>query len=173
MYHHALVAVDDSAESFAAVQHAVEMLKEDTIEQITLITVVREPLHAKEHPWPNEWVGPGGFFDTQEIDPENKRFALNRLETIKHYLEETEIKAEVLIRLGDPAEAISQAANEGPYDLVIMGGRGFNRLEGTFMNSVSQRVMANVSCPVLIINSYAAGLKDIEEAQDTPAYYEI
>jgi len=173
MYHKALVAVDDSPESFAAAQHSLDMLKENSIDQITLLTVVREPLRLEEHPWPNEWVGPGGFIDTDEVDPETEQYALNRLQPIKQYLDIIGAKVDTLVRMGNPAKVISQVANEGHYDLLVIGSRGLNLLEGAFMDSISQRVMSNVRCPVLMLNPYAAGLKDIEEAQETPSYYEF
>jgi nucleotide-binding universal stress UspA family protein len=52
---------------------------------------------------------------------------------------------------GSIAEAILDVANSSKCDLVVMGSRGFGRLEGAVLGSNSQKVVSHAACPVLIV----------------------
>src|SRR5512140_308555 len=51
---------------------------------------------------------------------------------------------------GSIAEAILNAANACHCDVVVMGSRGFGRLEDALLGSNSQKVASRAPCPVLI-----------------------
>jgi nucleotide-binding universal stress UspA family protein len=46
---------------------------------------------------------------------------------------------------------IAKAANEAKVDLVVMGSHGHSALGSLVMGSVTSRVMANCTAPVLIV----------------------
>lgn len=52
---------------------------------------------------------------------------------------------------GSIAEAILDVAAERKCDLIVMGSRGFGRLEGALLGSNSQKVVSHAPCPVLIV----------------------
>ncbi len=52
---------------------------------------------------------------------------------------------------GSIAEAILAMARARNSDVVVMGSRGFGRLEGALLGSNSQKVVSHASCPVLIV----------------------
>jgi len=52
---------------------------------------------------------------------------------------------------GPAAEAILQVAQVRKVDLIVMGSRGRGRLEAALLGSVSQRVVQEAPCPVLIV----------------------
>ena len=52
---------------------------------------------------------------------------------------------------GTIAEAILDMANARKCDVIIMGSRGFGRLEGALLGSNSQKVANHAPCPVLIV----------------------
>lgn len=52
---------------------------------------------------------------------------------------------------GHPASVILQEITEEKIDLVIMGSRGYGPISGSLLGSVSQRVLHNARCPVLIV----------------------
>jgi nucleotide-binding universal stress UspA family protein len=52
---------------------------------------------------------------------------------------------------GSIAEAILDVANSSKCDVVVMGSRGFGRLEGAVLGSNSQKVVNHAACPVLIV----------------------
>ena len=51
---------------------------------------------------------------------------------------------------GDAVQQIIKTANEGNFDLIVMGARGKSMLKGLILGSVSTGVLKNTSCPVLI-----------------------
>ncbi len=59
-------------------------------------------------------------------------------------------QAELVLAIGHPAHTICAKADEGKYDLVVMGSRGIGGLTGTLLGSISQRVSERVHCPVLL-----------------------
>jgi nucleotide-binding universal stress UspA family protein len=52
---------------------------------------------------------------------------------------------------GSPGEMITDAATTEKVDMIIMGSRGLNDLEGLLLGSVTHRVLKTAPCPVLVI----------------------
>lgn len=68
-------------------------------------------------------------------------------------LQQEGIPVEVEILQGPPADAILNVADTRKADLIIMGARGLGSLGSLLLGSVSQKVLAHASCPVLIVRS--------------------
>jgi nucleotide-binding universal stress UspA family protein len=51
---------------------------------------------------------------------------------------------------GDAVQQIVKTANDGNFDLIVMGARGKSMLKGLILGSVSTGVLKNASRPVLI-----------------------
>ena len=47
---------------------------------------------------------------------------------------------------------IENTADQIGADLVVMGSRGLGKIKGIFMGSVSQQVVQECKCPVLVIH---------------------
>ena len=56
-----------------------------------------------------------------------------------------------LILEGPAAQAICKVANTEKIDLIVMGSRGRNDLEGLLLGSCTHRVLKTAPCPVLVI----------------------
>jgi nucleotide-binding universal stress UspA family protein len=56
----------------------------------------------------------------------------------------------LIIKEGHPGEVIVNEANEGGYDLIVMGSRGLSDLGGMLMGSTAHKVLAEAKCPVLV-----------------------
>ena len=52
---------------------------------------------------------------------------------------------------GTIAEAILEMANARHCDVIVMGSRGFGRIEGAVLGSNTQEVISHAPCPVLIV----------------------
>ena len=52
---------------------------------------------------------------------------------------------------GHPALAILEEIESGHFDLVVMGSRGYGSIAGSFLGSVSQRILSKAECPVMIV----------------------
>lgn len=71
-------------------------------------------------------------------------------DTIKA-LPPTQVDIDTLTVWGTPERAIiSEIASKG-YDLVVMGSRGLGTISGLLLGSVSDRVVRQAPCPVLIV----------------------
>ena len=46
---------------------------------------------------------------------------------------------------------ILEAAKEGKYDLIVIGVKGISEVRETRLGSVSEKVIRNAQCPVLVI----------------------
>lgn len=54
-------------------------------------------------------------------------------------------------KLGHPGLAILEEIKSGNIDLVVMGNRGYGPIAGALLGSVSQRVLNQAECPVMIV----------------------
>jgi nucleotide-binding universal stress UspA family protein len=52
---------------------------------------------------------------------------------------------------GDPAIEICRVAEEGPFDLVVIGSHGSGFLKQVLLGSVSHHVLQYAPCPVLVV----------------------
>ncbi len=82
----------------------------------------------------------------------------NVLDSCRQILEEVETKVkaanvEVTCETaeGNPAEVIVKKSKEGKFDLIVMGARGLSGLKKILVGSVSEGVVKNAACPVLIV----------------------
>ena len=57
----------------------------------------------------------------------------------------------IMVKIGDPAEQIVRSANDGSYDMVIMGTHGHSRLDDMMLGSVARDVVHNSTVPVLTV----------------------
>jgi nucleotide-binding universal stress UspA family protein len=105
-----LVYVDGSDASFRALERAMELAKNG--EQITAIQVSPPRLDRDT-------------VSQFEYDPEDwdSMFADEVTEKVKGRLDEGGVNAEVVEREGPIAETITEFAEEGDYDLILIGGR--------------------------------------------------
>ncbi len=66
-------------------------------------------------------------------------------------LEKERIPHEEEVLEGPAAAAILTVARTRNVDLIVVGSRGLGRLEAALLGSVSQRVVQEAPCPVLIV----------------------
>ncbi|MFO7760441.1 MAG: universal stress protein [Thermodesulfobacteriota bacterium] len=59
---------------------------------------------------------------------------------------------EAKVIVGDTVEEIVKAAQEGSYDMIIIGTHGYKGIEKIFLGSVAERVIKRAPCPVLVFN---------------------
>ena len=65
----------------------------------------------------------------------------------------TELEVEnlkLVVRRGDPGPAICDVANELSADAIVMGSRGRGRLKRALLGSVSDYVVRNAPCTVIV-----------------------
>lgn len=87
----------------------------------------------------------------QVVDQYYQDEAHKVLDPVCKFLSEHGIHAERVDQVGPVAESIAKVAQEGNYDLLIMGTHGHGSLGKLVMGSVSTQVLASSTVPVLLI----------------------
>jgi universal stress protein A len=64
-----------------------------------------------------------------------------------------DIKVVPTVRRGHPCEEILKEASERKIDLIVIASHGKTGLQKYFIGSVTERVMKDVNCPVLLIQN--------------------
>ena len=109
----------------------------------------------------NEYVA----FTAQMLLPSQARAALGKELVAKYYEDEGEkvmapvskflerhgVKAKGIWKTGNAGELIAKMADDGKFDLVVMGSHGHGALVNLVVGSVATRVLANCKVPVLIV----------------------
>jgi nucleotide-binding universal stress UspA family protein len=65
--------------------------------------------------------------------------------------------AKTLVGHGDPAAEICRVAEEGRYDLIVIGSHGSGFLKRVLLGSVSHHVLQHAPCPVLMVRAATGG----------------
>lgn len=133
-----LVAVDGSDHSMHAVRYAMELAKQMEAE-ILLV-------HCHK-PFPSMLGEPYFQHAVDKINEDARKL----LEPYITLLEDSNITYVDRVLDGSPAENIANAATVEKSDLIVMGSRGLNDLEGLLLGSVTHRVLKIAPCPVLVI----------------------
>ncbi|MDL2314415.1 universal stress protein [Desulfovibrio sp. OttesenSCG-928-C14] len=72
------------------------------------------------------------------------------LREFKAELEDEELDVKVMVRHGDAASEILEAAQEEGCEIIVMGARGLGSLAEMFLGSVSQKILQYSKIPVAI-----------------------
>jgi nucleotide-binding universal stress UspA family protein len=70
---------------------------------------------------------------------------------IRAFFAQQGIDAKFVHTVGHVADGIANLANEGKFDLVVMGSRGHGDLANLVLGSVATKVLAKCSVPVLLV----------------------
>ena len=130
-----LLATDLSAASDVATAHAVELAR-DLRAELIVVSVIDPSTHQP---------GPA----LARLD---QRRAAHELAAQALVLSgrRAGVSIHFLVWEGDPGPAIVEAAIAEQVDLVVVGSHGRNRVERLVLGSVSDHVVRNAPCPVLI-----------------------
>ena len=70
---------------------------------------------------------------------------------IEAYSKEHEIEIHADSRAGHPSKSILAYAEEGKFDLIVLGNRGHSELWGRFLGHTADKISENAHCSVLIV----------------------
>ena len=144
----ALIATDGSDFAIAAARRATDLLDRST--EITVLTVVPPPVMPAATPVTGmESVGPLATPEaTVELDEALTEEANSGLERTAAALQRG---VERQMVHGDPAAEICRAAEEGGFDMIVIGSHGTGFVKRVLMGSVSHHVIQHAPCPVLVV----------------------
>ena len=139
---HADKALDcalDLAETYSAQIILVSVIDVPKLAYITLATPLGEPIMPSIHA--SEYI--------KEIEDSLKRVlseAVEKAKKITPYVKVTTVLVE-----GRPADKIVEIAKEGKVDVIVMGHRGLSGITKLLLGSVSNQVVDEASCSVIIV----------------------
>jgi len=139
-----LCPIDFSSNSLKAVSMAkayAELFSAD----LQIMHVV--PSHRIQERW-EQWLKPQEK-DGQRLQEGLYSGAAAKLSQVR---DEFNIQAEGVISHGTPGEMICSAADEGTYDMIVMGARGLSYLQGILIGSTTESVLRASPCPVLVVH---------------------
>jgi nucleotide-binding universal stress UspA family protein len=140
MFQKILTAVDGSANSLRALEHALRLAKEFSSE-LVVVYVVHIPITSYSY----DVLGSLEVFNKLE---EDGKAALAKCSSMAS---EAGVTVRTSLLSGDPAQGILDTAGQEGADLLIVGSRGTGTLERLLMGSVSERVVRFSKCPVLVV----------------------
>jgi nucleotide-binding universal stress UspA family protein len=137
-YSNILVPIDGSEYSFYAADHAVYLAKECGA-KLYVLNVVNVPLafHAGIH--------------YAESKAEMEKSGEDAVRKVKALCDEHGVECEGMIVEGQPTEAIVDVADKIMADCIVIGSIGMSALERALIGSVSDGVLKQAKCPVLMV----------------------
>ncbi len=136
-----LMATDGSKHAEKTLNETIKLASALNAE-VTIITVMEDPPSLA-------YMVPSDFFT--QAKESHAKLSKEILEKAEQKLKEKGIETKILLKSGHPGEVICKVANEGNYDLVIIGSRGLNALEEFLLGSVSNRVAHCAKTSVYIV----------------------
>jgi nucleotide-binding universal stress UspA family protein len=140
-----LVPIDGSIASINAAKKAVEVAKHYGSD-ITFITVAKVPQLSEYKGFDKNWMD-----DYDKLVTKIKEEETKMLDSLIQKLDFVEIKCSKIIASGEPYDEILRIATEGRFDLIVMGRRGMSKIRRFVLGSVTQRVISESPCPVLVV----------------------
>ncbi|MEM2148169.1 MAG: universal stress protein [Candidatus Bathyarchaeia archaeon] len=152
MFNKILVPLDGSEHSLKALNIAIQIAKKFS-GKITLINVYSVSVRPVVVPEPATFtpaipmMPPAEYSKIAEAAKEaGTRILTENAEKVKA----EGIEVETQLREGNTVNEIVKAAKEGNFDIIVMGARGLGKIKGMLLGSVSDGVIRNAPCPVLI-----------------------
>lgn len=141
-YEHILVGVDGSKEADLAFKKAVEATKRNDGELIIAHVVDTRSYQG---------------FDNYDgnLPEKNRKEIKENLQEYKRLAREAgQYNVRTLLEYGSPKKRLARLIPEREHvDLVILGATGLNAIERMFIGSVSEYVIRNAVCDVLIVHT--------------------
>ncbi|SCP99433.1 universal stress protein [Anaerobium acetethylicum] len=157
-----LVPVDGSPASLNAVKKSIEIAKKYgfAIKIITSVDFENVPGYRRNKSLLHQVEGPiitsdYMIADDDEIEVKMKENAASLLDLIVEKFDFSGIEVEKELLEGEPYVKILEQAKDGDFDLIVMGNRGFSKIVRFFVGSVTQKVISEAPCPVLVIPAEA------------------
>jgi nucleotide-binding universal stress UspA family protein len=93
----------------------------------------------------------GGVMSLQEFDAHSTQLEADGRAVVERVATALEVESvELLVRRGDPGPAICDVANKLSAEAIVMGSRGRGGLRRALLGSVSDWVVRNAPCTVIV-----------------------
>jgi nucleotide-binding universal stress UspA family protein len=133
-----LVPIDGSDHSLRALAQAIKRVASHRQLQIFVLNV--------QLPFP-----PGLFVTRSMIAEHHKAKSREDLVRARRMLHRKAVKAEFLVRVGEPGETIAKVARQKHCGEIVLGSRGLGNLRGLILGSVTTKVIHAARVPVTVV----------------------
>ncbi|HWO43064.1 MAG TPA: universal stress protein [Candidatus Eisenbacteria bacterium] len=140
-----IVPVDFSKTSESALDHAIKLTRENGGKLVLLHALSSAPM-AMAGPYEGT---PDMLIEYEKAEREEAERQMNKL-IRKKKLKPGSFRS-VILRRGDPAQAIANEAKKARASMIIMGSHGRTGLKRLVLGSVAERTLRYAHCPVLIV----------------------
>ena len=154
MFEKVLVPLDGSDHSERALETAIQIAKKFRA-KMTLLHVYSVAAPAVIAPEPTTLTPPGvpvvTSAEVAEMVEAARMIGTRILADGEKKAKSANVKVETVLREGNTVQEIVALAKEGGFDLIVIGARGVSRLRELLMGSVSEGVIKNAHCPVMVV----------------------
>ena len=152
MFQKILVPLDGSEHSLKALDEASQIAKMSS-GKLTLIHVYSvQPIMISE-PSPSGYLGPPVFAgaDVSRMIEAAEKFGNRILQDSEQRIRATGVQVEKKLVEGHTVQEIVRAANDGNFDLIVIGARGLSHIKEMLLGSVTDAIIHHAHCAVLVI----------------------
>lgn len=144
-----LVSYDGSDPSLRAIEKAHQLTADCGIHEVTILHVYQD----------NYWVSLGdGYAPSPDMLVKLEEYEGNKIQEKKEKImdlvkifDDTDAVVDIKVVQGHPARVITKIAEEGNYDLIVMGSRGLGGLRKVVLGSVSNAVIQGTNISVMVV----------------------
>ena len=147
----AIIALDSSSDSLQAARFCAALPLDPPL-RVRLLAVAEQPRFPSSAP---ESIRPRLRAAAQDIVRERVAEMDAALRAVEGELTPRLASVERAVLVGNPAEAIVEAAGSTGADLVVVGARGLGMFGRLLLGSVSEHVLRCAPCPVLLVKKQA------------------
>ncbi len=140
-----LLAIDGSDNSMRAAQKTLDLLKLNSSLKAT--AVYAAPTCYELHPE----TGICTWINQEELEKDIQQRSAIVKERVSGIFNAEGLSINFMLVRGDTAEAICKTAEEGKYDLIVMGSRGYGEIKSALLGSVSHKVLHCSQCSVMMV----------------------
>ena len=141
-----LVPVDLSDGSWGLIDYAIQLARPFNA-SIDVINVWEPPQYVA----PDLLVAAPGW-NAQSLEQMAVETSRRELDTLMRKVENPPVPMKHRVEVGEASSTILRVAEEGHYDLIVMGTHGRRGLPRLLMGSVAQKVVARAHCPVVTLH---------------------
>lgn len=146
MFDKILVPIDGSKFSKKALQSAVEIAKVCKSKKVVLLNVYEiPPYYSGMKP------GEANLYPIAKCRKDSASYSASILEDGEQMAKDKGLDVEKLSVGGHITEAIVRAAEDGKFDLIVLGHKGRSNLRYLVTGHVCEGVLRHAPCPVLVI----------------------
>jgi len=134
-----LVPIDGSDHSLRALAHVIKRVASDRrLLQIFVLNV-------------QPWLPRSLFVTPSMIAEHHKAKSKEDLARAQRMLRRKGLKAEIMVRLGEPGETIAKVARQKHCGEIVLGSRGLGSFKGLILGSVTTKVIHAARVPVTVV----------------------